>query len=100
MPCDARCGRECRCHCCRHRRQGNQSNISIIQAQRNVLKSAAGVGGDHIEASVGAVLDTAVFSVVGTCFGGLIGAAVDGISSGLVADAVSDGVLGMNQMEC
>ena len=73
-----------------------QGNISTIQAERNVLKSAAGLAGGQAGASLGAALGTAIFPGVGTVIGTCVGAAVAGIAAGLAADVVSDGVLGMN----
>ena len=73
-----------------------QGNISTIQAERNVLKSAAGLAGGQVGASVGAAVGTAIFPGVGTVVGGFLGATVSGIAAGFAADMVSDGVLGPN----
>jgi len=73
-----------------------RGNISTIQAERNVLKSGAGLVGGKVGASVGAAVGTAILPGVGTLIGAAVGATVSGIGAGFAADMVSDGVLGVS----
>lgn len=74
----------------------SRGNISNLQAQRNMVNSAAGLAGGQAGFALGAAMGTAICPGVSTAVGGFIGATVAGVGAGFAADKASDGLLGMH----